>query len=62
MLQVGLPELERMREYTISERGYVGWLNDDINDRIDRELDISRYWDQDEDFGWIGADRSLEDR
>lgn len=43
-------DLQRMREYTNTEQGYVSWLVGDINDRIDRELDIARYWEQDEDF------------
>lgn len=50
VLGVKLADLVRMRAYTSTERGYVSWINDDINSRIDSELDITRYWDQDEDF------------
>lgn len=50
ILGVTTEHLERMREYSVSERGYVSSMNDDINRRIARELDITQYWDQDEDF------------
>jgi hypothetical protein len=50
VLGVRREDLDRIRVYSNSERGYVEWLNDEINNRIDRELDISKYWDQDEDF------------
>jgi energy-coupling factor transporter ATP-binding protein EcfA2 len=50
ILGVTLSNLRNIRKYSGSERGYVTSLNDEINARIERELDISRYWDQDEDF------------
>ena len=50
VLGVKREHLQRMRKYSGTERGYVSWVNDELNSLIDRELDISRYWDQDEDF------------
>jgi hypothetical protein len=50
ILGITLENLRRFRRYSSTDRGYVTWLNDEVDAQIDRELDISRYWDQDEDF------------
>jgi predicted ATP-dependent endonuclease of OLD family len=50
ILGVEKPILERIRNLKSDHHGYVEQLKDDINHRLTETLDISEFWQQDEDF------------
>lgn len=50
ILKIPKRVLERIQDLRSSHNGYVEQLVDDINHRMSEALDISEYWQQDEDF------------
>lgn len=50
ILGVKKPILERIRSLKSDHHGYIEQLKDDINSRLIETLDISQFWQQDEDF------------
>lgn len=50
ILKIPLNVLENIRDLRSAQHGYVEQLIEDMNHRLSESLDISEYWQQDEDF------------
>lgn len=50
ILGIDKPTLERIRELGANNRGYVERLVAEINHRLEESLDISQFWQQDDNF------------
>lgn len=50
VLQIDEPTLERIQKLGTSNRGYVERLIAEINHRLDESLDLTHFWEQDDEF------------